>query len=324
MESTIVVIFIANEESSAITGVGVEQLEKTGYMEILHRGPVFWVDSADSEPCIGTAGIIQWQLTISGKLFHSGFPQLGINAMEMAMDVVHYIQSKFYETFPAHPREAEYNFTNCSTLKPTQIETGAGSINQIPGVCVVRGDVRLSPFYDIADVRIFIEQCVRDINANPAIVDSNSHGPHSKYVLESENVSGRVELKWLTGGENGIACSLESVGHKALVEATLAVKGTVAPYSVSGSLPLVRDLQEKGYDIQLCGYGLAKKYHALNECAKLSDFQQATRIISRVRTYVLTLELNSDPSPCHHPPLCRLYIPVCTHNFPALVPCPCP
>eukprot|EP01042_Synura_sphagnicola_P001580 gene1580-1835_t len=178
--------------------------------------------------------------------------------MEMAMDVVHYIQSKFYETFPAHPREAEYNFTNCSTLKPTQIETGAGSINQIPGVCVVRGDVRLSPFYDIADVRIFIEQCVRDINANPAIVDSNSHGPHSKYVLESENVSGRVELKWLTGGENGIACSLESVGHKALVEATLAVKGTVAPYSVSGSLPLVRDLQEKGYDIQLCGYGLAK------------------------------------------------------------------
>ena len=37
-------------------------------------GPIVWVDSADSEPCIGTAGAITWTLRVDGKLFHSGLP----------------------------------------------------------------------------------------------------------------------------------------------------------------------------------------------------------------------------------------------------------
>ncbi len=32
------------------------------------------IDTADSQPCIGTGGIVAWQLTAFGKLFHSGLP----------------------------------------------------------------------------------------------------------------------------------------------------------------------------------------------------------------------------------------------------------
>ena len=56
LEATIVVIFIANEENSTFVGLGVDQLAKEGHMDELKQGPVFWVDSADSQPCIGTAG----------------------------------------------------------------------------------------------------------------------------------------------------------------------------------------------------------------------------------------------------------------------------
>ena len=37
------VIFIANEENSTIVGIGIDQLDKEGYMEDLRMGPVFWV-----------------------------------------------------------------------------------------------------------------------------------------------------------------------------------------------------------------------------------------------------------------------------------------
>lgn len=57
LETTIVVIFIANEENSTFVGIGVDQLAKEGHMDELKGGPLFWIDSADSQPCIGTAGI---------------------------------------------------------------------------------------------------------------------------------------------------------------------------------------------------------------------------------------------------------------------------
>jgi acetylornithine deacetylase len=65
-------------------------------MNSLKGGPLFWIDSADSQPCIGTAGNAQWALKCKGKLFHSGLPHKGINSIEMATDALNYIQEKFY------------------------------------------------------------------------------------------------------------------------------------------------------------------------------------------------------------------------------------
>ena len=48
----------------------------------------------------------------------------------------------------------------------------------------------------------------------------------------------------------GIACKLDSPGFIHLNEATAEVIGSSAPYSDCGSLPLVADLQEAGFDVQ--------------------------------------------------------------------------
>ena len=37
----------------AIPGVGVDKLVETGRLDHLKGGPLFWVDSADSHPCMG-------------------------------------------------------------------------------------------------------------------------------------------------------------------------------------------------------------------------------------------------------------------------------
>lgn len=39
----------------------------------------------------------------------------------------------------------------------------------------------------------------------------------------------------------------------------MQVIGKSSPYSISGSLPLVRWLQDQGYDVQICGYGLSSR-----------------------------------------------------------------
>jgi acetylornithine deacetylase len=283
LKTSVVVVFIVNEENSSFVGLGVDQLAKEGYLDKLKSGPLFWIDAADSQPCIGTAGNLQWKMKVAGKLFHSGLPHKGINSIELAMDAVSYIQRRFFQDFKRLPQEDEYNFATQSTLKPTQISCAPGSLNQLPPDCTVEGDVRLAPFYDVADVRRVVSGYITEINANPAVLENpDTRGPHSKYTLPDENKKGVVDFQWLADGENGIACNLNSVGYHAILEATRAVLGDVKPYSIGGSLPLIRELQEHGFDMQISGYGISAKYHADNEAASLKSLKNATKIIANV------------------------------------------
>ena len=153
----------------------------------------------------------------------------------------------------------------------------------------MQGDIRIVPFYDIKEAMKSLESYVSDINSDPSIVETGSHGPNSKYFLKEDGARGNVALKWITSGENGIACDLDSRGHYALLSATKEVLGSAKHYAISGSLPLVRDLKDLGFDIQICGFGLSHKYHAENEAASLQGMKNAAKILARVMA-ILELE----------------------------------
>ncbi|GMF33051.1 unnamed protein product [Phytophthora lilii] len=175
-KTQVVCVLIASEENSEIEGVGVETLMESGKIDFIKNGPVFWVDCSDSQPCIGTAGAITWTLKATGKLFHSGLPNLGINGLELAMDAMTKIQEYFYKEFGPVEKEKEYNYSCPSTMKPTRIESSVNGLNQMyvrgvtllfvvrlidewgtlccsPPWAKIAGDVRLSPFYDMKEVR---------------------------------------------------------------------------------------------------------------------------------------------------------------------------
>ncbi|EEF42427.1 acetylornithine deacetylase [Ricinus communis] len=275
LKSTVVAVFIANEENSAITGVGVDALVQDGLLDKLKGGPLFWIDTADKQPCIGTGGMIPWKLHVTGKLFHSGLAHKAINALELAMDALQEMQSRFYKDFPPHPREQVYGFATASTMKPTQWSYPGGGINQIPGECTISGDVRLTPFYNLVDVKNMLQEYVDDINEN--IEKLGTRGPVSKYVLPDENLRGSITLTF-EEAMSGVACNLDSRGFHVLCKATEKVVGHVKPYSITGSLPLIRELQEEGFDVQTAGYGLMATYHAKNEYCLLSDMCQGYRV----------------------------------------------
>eukprot|EP00882_Tetradesmus_deserticola_P002404 GHRQ01002563.1.p1 GENE.GHRQ01002563.1~~GHRQ01002563.1.p1 ORF type:complete len:440 (+),score=207.27 GHRQ01002563.1:231-1550(+) len=279
LKPTVLGCFIANEENATLTGVGVDELVKHGLLDKCKQGPLYWVDTADSQPCIGTGGIAAWQLTVHGKLFHSGLPHKAVNPIELAMDAVGEIQRRFYQDFAPHPEEARYGFATCSTLKPTQWSYPSGSINQIPGAVTISGDMRVTPFYEVEEVIAKVRSYVDDINAHPDSLAKGQRGPYSRYELPDEDLKGRLELKIFDNVGKGVACNLESKGFKALVEAFTDVLGDCKPYSITGSLPCIRDLQEAGFDVQTMGFGKLAAYHANNEYGYLSDFEKGFRVL---------------------------------------------
>ncbi|KAL0738092.1 hypothetical protein Bca4012_014302 [Brassica carinata] len=279
LKSSVVAVFIASEENSSIPGVGVDMLVKDKLLDKLKSGPLFWIDTADKQPCIGTGGMIPWKLHVTGKLFHSGLAHKAINAMELGMEGLKEIQSRFYRDFPPHEQEKVYGFATPSTMKPTQWSYPGGGINQIPGDCTVSGDVRLTPFYDVKEVMKKLQEYVDDINTN--IEKLATRGPVSKYVLPEENLRGRLTFSF-DEASAGVACNLDSRGFHVLCKATEEVVGHVKPYSITGTLPLIRDLKDEGFDVQTSGYGLMATYHAENEYCLLTDMCQGFDVFVRI------------------------------------------
>ena len=274
-------VFIAAEESTITPGVGIDALLKHGKLDRFKNGPIYWVDSADSHPCIGTASVAMWTLRAEGRLFHSGLPHKGINSLELADEAVAYLQKRFYEDYSPHPEEMEYRFLTPSTMKPTQVKCSEGSINQIPLWTEVKGDIRLTPFYDIDECLTKIKRDVAQLNNDIGIL--STRGPCSKYGIideaTGESFWGKLTFT-IEGTLKGIACDITSESYKHLHAATDEILGECKPYSICGSLPLVGDLQITGFDVQVCGYGHSHVYHGDNEYCSLSGMQNAMKIFS--------------------------------------------
>jgi len=283
LNTDITVVLIASEENSSIPEVGVDMLMKHGYLDDIKRGPVFWIDCSDTHPCIGTAATAAWTLQVDGRLAHSGFPSQGINSIELATAAVAELQKRFYVDYPPQEAEKTYGFQSTSSLKPTQIRCSPGGLNQINPLCVVQGDIRLTPFHNLKECMTKVEGYVADVNKNLRSLEGPAQGTESHFECLDSNgglVKGAVTLKWEGEPFKGIACKLDSPGFEALCTATKSIIGEAKPYSVCGSLPLVGDMQEMGYDLQLAGYGKSAVYHGNDEYCQLSDMKNATKILT--------------------------------------------
>ena len=290
--SDVVAVFIASEEngSSVNKGVGIDGLDKRGLLDHLKEGSLLWVDCADSKPCMATAGALQWTLKVEGRKSHSGLPHVGINPIELGLQAVKYMQDRFYKDFKAKPEAKEYNFPIASTMKPTQFKCAPGAINQIPPWVEIKGDIRLTPFYDCFECMNTVDTYVKDLN-DGALEKLPCHGPFSKYSIEvpsdttpgkTDRIKGKLTLTFLDRKQpmRGMYCNLKSAGFKALKSSISEIKGSVQCESLTGSLPLVQDMKEAGFDLQMVGFGMASKYHRPNEACKLSDMVNATKVLS--------------------------------------------
>lgn len=280
-KQTLHIVMIANEEERAIPGIGLEYVGDCGALEPLKEGPIYWLDSADFGPTLGTGGIATWDLQAKGVPGHSGMPHNCVNALELAMAAVQALVAWFAEQVPPHPDEVRWRFSSPSSCKPTIVECDNNKITKIPGLARVLGDMRITPFYDAGSILKKAIKFVGALNEQIQCQDTLPGFPRTRTV---GGQTGRIEL--LSEGKlsEGIACNLDSPGLSALTRAIAKVRGQarVTPYSMTGSLPLVRDLQRRGFDVQITGFGESRSYHAPNEAAQLSDFEDGLRILGEL------------------------------------------
>lgn len=276
LDRTAVAVIIANEEMSRVSGIGIGRLVKDGKLAHLKHGPLYWLDSANFGPTVGTAGMATWRLVVEGKGAHSGFPHHGINAAELAFEVVRALQAWFYENYPPHPKEREYGFLAPSSFKPTRVQVENDTLSKIPAKAVVEGDVRLTPWYAPQEVKEGALAFVRrlDVSRLPA------RGPGRYRVGDTV---GAVKLE-MGAPVGGIACDRASPGYAALAAAIAAVRPEAKPFALTGSLPYVRFLQEQGFDVQITGFGRMETYHAPNEYAEFAHMRDGFRILCHILT----------------------------------------
>jgi len=275
LDHSVVGVIIANEELSNVHGIGVGQLVKDKRLKHLKKGPLYWIDSADFGPTTATAGMALWRLAIEGQATHSGMPHQGVNAAELASEVVRSLQQWFYAHYPAHPKEQEYGFRVASSLKPTRVRVENDTLTKIPSKAIVEGDIRLTPWYSPEEVRAglatFIDKL--DVGQLPAF------GP-SRYQVDGKIGTAKFEMLGTPSG--GMACDRTSAGYAALAKAVAAVQPDAQPFALTGSLPYVRFLQQQGFDVQITGFGRTEAYHAPNEFAQLSHMQQGFQVLCHV------------------------------------------
>ncbi|KAG2238941.1 hypothetical protein Bca52824_089801 [Brassica carinata] len=110
----------------------------------------------------------------------------------------------------------------------------------------------------VKEVMKKLQEYVDDINTN--IENLATRGPVSKYVLQYEDLRGRLTLSF-DEASAGVACNLDSRGFHVLCNATKEVVGHVKPYSITG---------------------LMATYHAKNEYCLLTDMYQGFDVIVRI------------------------------------------
>ena len=146
-------------------------------------------------------------------------------------------------------------------------------MTNIPREVTIQGDIRFLPFTPAAEIKRRVEGYVADLNER--IIRSNGL-PHTggvdRFVIPDPiqakaakaagagadsvpMLQGVLDWSWSAVSFTGVACDMESYGYRALCDSIYEVTGQCKPFALTGSLPIIADLKEQGYDVQITGFG---------------------------------------------------------------------
>ena len=269
LKQTIVVVFIASEEYF-IKGIGIDQIYKKGKLEFLKNSPCYWLDSADYGPTTGSKGTGIWTLKVKGLSSHSGYPENGVNAITLGNETLRKLKEYFYSKYKITKEDKKYIGFTDPTLSETWIEPSNTGTNIIPEEYLIKGDLRLTPSYNMEEVAKDLKRFVSKINLKNIPTDINQ-----------DFSKGSVEFIY-EGGHGGFKANLNSNTYKFCKQAIEEIHGSSNTLASNGGLPLVDKLSEKGYDLLAMGFGREDKYHKDNESCRLSDMKKGFKILLRI------------------------------------------
>jgi putative selenium metabolism hydrolase len=157
-------------------------------------------EATDLNISIGHRGASFLQVTVEGKAAHASQPELGVNALYGACEIINEIKENVERIFPDHEALGR------PTLTCTNLHVYPGTLNVIPNKCVIGLDYRSTPsFTDEKAIsiltklinrkvdprlRVSVDYYVRLKDGEP-IIDSIPpfyQDPKNNYVIAAKNV----------------------------------------------------------------------------------------------------------------------------------------
>ena len=200
----------------------------------------------------GCRGFLRSELTVHGVAAHSGSSRhRGINAISRAVDLTRQL-----ELIPVPPATEDFPMTPQFTV--TGLRGGAQAFSQVPDLCEIRLDTRLTPSFSLDAARRAIEGTVTQFDATSpqtAATGIEWYGGWPAYQVPPTHP---------------LVLALREASHDEL--------GAYLPTAVVGPSNIGNYLASLGVPA-LCGFGVkAEGIHAANERVALETIEPVYRI----------------------------------------------
>lgn len=125
------------------------------------------MDGFSDDLCIGSNGVINWEIKVHGRSAHSGTSFLGINAIENALPVMESIMALKKQVqsrrslMPASSALASVGVKNLMPIVNITVIKGGVKENIVPDNCTILGDRRVIPEEKMEDAMAEVERAVK-------------------------------------------------------------------------------------------------------------------------------------------------------------------
>jgi succinyl-diaminopimelate desuccinylase len=262
-----------DEETGGFAGVGY--LVRTGAIARDRTDYVVITECLDKDRvCIGHRGTLWMEVQVFGRKAHGSMPSLGVNAVEVAGEIIHRIESRLKPVLgtrvtdlPVVPEAAKR-----ASIAVTVIEGGT-KVNTVPDVCRLRLDRRLVPGETIAGAVEEVRSICEDL--------CKERGNDFRYEVKSLMQVGPTLV------------SEEARVVRVFREAGRQVMGAVPGLVISpGSDDQKFIVQQAGIDeCIIYGPGLLEQAHQTDEYVPVQDVLDAVKVMTLAAMQLLGYEL---------------------------------
>lgn len=235
------IIFAATVDEESGSDKGIIPLIKKG---VLRPGSCLILDSDSFDIIVAQKGLIHFKVKIFGKKAHGAYPWLGINAIEIAAEIIQEL------------KKYKFQYKRHSFLKPPTINIGTikggDKVNMVADYCEFEVDLRFLPRMDAGKL-------LRDI----------------KDIIKKKSKKFKLEI-------NGLQKPCEMQSKHPLIKALLKANNKFAKRAkLKGSegATVISFFREKKIPAVATGFGCEGQAHTTNEFVKIDDLFKGAKVL---------------------------------------------
>ncbi len=231
----------ADEESGSGLGL-IPLLDK----KILTPDAALVLDADDFEIIVTQKGLIHLKVKIEGKRAHGAYPQLGVNAIDLALAVIREI------------KEHKFTYTRNQYLKPPTVNVGTikggDKVNVVADWCEFELDFRFLPGTKPAEILAALKGILKK--------------RVKKYKIEIEGIQKTYSIAEKHPLVSGLKKAMRDFGIK-------------APLKGSEGATVITFFQDKNIPAIASGFGCAGCAHISDEYAEIGNLYKGAQVLER-------------------------------------------